>query len=629
MKSKILLVGMLIHVCSMMGQPLLKDWLLKTDGRQYAWVTGKYQWGYGYLFADGKKYEWGADGIAGPIRISVLKKTEETDLVETYTFTNTSKNPVQLSCIGIYTPFNDNYPDARICMTGRVNTHVWPGGKSAYVNAIRMNGEGNQLTLLVTEGAVTDYDIWERGQQKGKSNFRGVFALCPPDIMLKPGKNYRLSWRIFLHSKGELKQQILKRGGIYAESDKYVYKVGEVAKVNFYTEKRIKTVQKKVTNTGELNFNYQGATASVYGVSDERELIKKRVDFILNHQQMNNVNDKRYGAFMVYDNEGDSILTNCFERSDLDEGRERVGMGVLLAEYCMRNPNSKVVSALERYACFIRHQLQDENYKTTSSVTRKVKNRGYNYAWIADFYFRMYLLTGERQYARDGYNTMRALYRMFGYGFYCIDYPVTVGLKALKQSGMVEEYKLLLSDFCQTGDIFLKNGLNFPHHEVNYEQSIIAPAIQLLCELYLATGSKQYLNGAKMAMPALEAFNGSQPNYRMNGVAIRHWDGFWFGKRQMYGDVFPHYWSTISAGAFHYYALATGNLLYQRKAENIVRNNLCLFSENGKATCAFINPRMVDGVEAHYADAYANDQDWALVFYLLVNSSSSDLILKP
>jgi hypothetical protein len=30
-------------------------------------------------------------------------------------------------------------------------------------------------------------------------------------------------------------------------------------------------------------------------------------------------------------------------------------------------------------------------------------------------------------------------------------------------------------------------------------------------------------------------------------------------------------------------------------------------------------PRMVNGKPAHYADAYANDQDWALMYYMLVN----------
>ena len=45
---------------------------------------------------------------------------------------------------------------------------------------------------------------------------------------------------------------------------------------------------------------------------------------------------------------------------------------------------------------------------------------------------------------------MRALYRHFGYGFYCIDYPVVTGLEALQKAGMTAERDFLLYDFCQT-----------------------------------------------------------------------------------------------------------------------------------------------------------------------------------
>ena len=82
----------------------------------------------------------------------------------------------------------------------------------------------------------------------------------------------------------------------------------------------------------------------------------------------------------------------------------------------------------------------------------------------------------QRQYALDGIGTLRSLYRQFGYGFYCIDYPVKTGLKALEQAGMDFERQQLLQDFSTTADILVKNGLNFPKFEVNYEQSIIAPA---------------------------------------------------------------------------------------------------------------------------------------------------------
>lgn len=595
------------------------EWLLKTDGTQYAWVGDGYQWGRGCMSVDDSLYQWAPDGGKyNNLTVKVARHRDGDDLVERYTFTNTSKKPVRIANVGIYTPFNDNYPDARTCMTNRCNVHVWPGGKGAYVNAMRMNGVAPHLALMVTEGEITGYDIWERGQAKGRSNFRGVFALCPPDMTLEPGRSYNLAWRIFAHHGNDFEKQMLKRGGMVVKSDRYVYEMGETAKVDFITEGNTETIYCKITVPGEVRIDHNGTYALLLGISGEKELLGKRVQFILEKQQMNNVADPRYGAFMVYDNDGDSILTATNGRSDLDEGRERVGMGILLAEYCRRHPDCEMQAALVRYATFIREKLQKADYTTGSNVAGKGKLRGYNYAWVADFYFRMFLLTGNKQYALDGYGTLQALYRQFGYGFYCIDYPVTKGLQALDKAGLTAERDRLLADFRQTADIFVKNGLDFPKFEVNYEQSIIAPAVQFLCEVYLVTGDKKYLDGAQVMMPALEALAGSQPSYRMNEIGIRHWDGFWFGKRQTYGDVFPHYWSAITAAAYHYYAAATGDEGYQRRAETIVRGNLSLFFEDGRATCAFVNPRMVNGTPAHYADAYANDQDWALMFYLMV-----------
>ena len=625
------------------------DWLLKTDGTQYQWVTEQYQWGKCYFAAYGINNN---EEITNnkDIVVETEHSQDGDDLVETYTFINRSKQKVTLRNIGIYTPLNDNYPDAKTCMTSRCNVHIWPGGKAAYVNAMRMNGVGPHLGLMVTEGEICDYDVWERGQKKGMSNFRGVFALCPPDMTLKPGQHYRLQWRLFAHNGSDFDEQLLKRGGTVVRSDKYVYAVGETARVDFVTSKGTKTVTKKITG-GDNRVECKGTHALLLGISDERELIDKRIRFILDHQQMNDPQDPRYGAFMVYDNEGDSILTD-YSRSDLDEGRERIGMGILLAAYGLNNKeeikNDKLSGALERYAKFIREKVQRPDYTTGSSVVRPSKNRGYNYAWVADFYFRMSLLEAvksrkavdsslftlhsslQRQYALDGIGTLRSLYRQFGYGFYCIDYPVTTGLKALEQAGMDFERQQLLQDFRATADIFVKNGLDFPKFEVNYEQSIIAPAVQFLCEMCLATGEVRYLNGAKKLMPALEALHGHQPSYHMNEIAIRHWDGYWFGKRQTYGDVYPHYWSAITAAAYYYYAKATGERPqvaeqssemqdYLRRARQIVQGNLSLFFEDGRAACAFVYPRRVNGEPAHYADAYANDQDWALTYWLLVN----------
>ncbi|MDO4929656.1 MAG: six-hairpin glycosidase [Bacteroidales bacterium] len=619
------------------GDANAMDWILKTDSTQYKWVTEKYGWGLGYATVDGVKKTWekptatsgkgtrvtyDLDGV----RVEVVRKVTGKDLTERYTFENTSGKAVTLSDLGIFTPWNDNYPAAATCMTNRCNAHIWTGGSSAYVMAERMDGRGAALGMVTTEGRLTAYDVWERGNNRSASNFRGVFALCPPDTVLQAGESFSVSWKVFKYEGRQAFFSAVKRyGGAVAESDRYVLAVGDTAHITLTTAKGTTRHDVRIDRTGEISIELpygKGLTTRVdlYGISSEEALIEKRVNFILDHQQLNDPADPRYGAYMVYDNAQGKIYLNDDARQslDTDEGRERVGMGVLLADWYRKHPSDRLLGSLTRYASFVR-TLQKPDYTTFSTPDKKSYNRGYNYPWVAKFFFKMYGITHNRQYALDGYQTMRAFYRQFHYGFYALHIPVIDGLKALADAGLTAEHDTLLNDFRQAAALYIEKGLNFPAHEVNYEQSIVAPPVQFLCELYDVTREAQYLDGAEAMMAALESFDGQQPSYRLNQIAIRHWDGYWFGRRQTYGDTFPHYWTTLTANVFHLYARLTNQPAYQEKAEQIVRNNLCSFFEDGCATCAFVYPRMVNGEPAHYADVFANDQDWALVSYLFVN----------
>ncbi|MCP1253467.1 hypothetical protein NK212_16535 [Elizabethkingia sp. S0634] len=117
-------------------------------------------------------------------------------------------------------------------------------------------------------------------------------------------------------------------------------------------------------------------------------------------------------------------------------------------------------------------------------------------------------------------------------------------------------------------------------------------------------------------MPSLEAFNGKQPDVHLYDIGIRHWDGYWFGKGELLGDTMPHYWSALTAIAFYRYYQCTQEKDYKRRAKGIVENNLLNFKEDGKASSAYLYPDTINDKPGKYYDAYANDQDWALVYYL-------------
>ena len=637
-------------------------WLMRTDGSQYAWVAEEYGWGLGRFteIRDGVpafrtwKEPAGppADSLtryrSGEVEIAVRRRLEDGGMTESYTFTNMGRTDVTLAETNIYTPFNDNYPDAATCMASRVNAHIWPGGHAAYAQAVPMSGRGPSLGLMVTDGAVTHYEISARGQNRGSSNTRGVISLTLPDMHLKPGESAGVSWRLFAYDGAQdFFRKMEEHGGVWVEAEKYVLEKGDTARLTLHashTPAKLSalkngvpvpvrpsaggwTVESPMEELGEARFEfvYDGGKrtqAACLTVSSERNLLARRVDFIIARQQMTDPADPRYGAYMVYDNEADTLFLNdrrTVSPADRDEGGERLGMGVLLAKQYLLTRDERIRESLMKYVRFVRTKLQDGELRVWSTTDHQGRHRAYNYPWVAILYLHMYQITGERAYLTDAYGTLRTMFRHFGHGFYAIDIPVRLSLQCLKEAGMKKEHDQLLDDYLRIGDIYVKNGCHYPKHEVNYEQSIVAPSVMFLTQLYLATGTQKYLDEARRQLPLLEALASCQPDYHMNRIAIRHWDGYWFGKREMWGDVYPHYWSTLTAAAYHYYYLCSGDASYQHRAEQIVRGNLCLFFEDGKASCAYVYPHRVNGVRAGFYDPFANDQDWALGYYILVN----------
>jgi hypothetical protein len=56
---------------------------------------------------------------------------------------------------------------------------------------------------------------------------------------------------------------------------------------------------------------------------------------------------------------------------------------------------------------------------------------------------------------------------------------------------------------------------------------------------------------------------------------------------------------------------------YRRRGRAILLNHLSAFRPDGRASCAYLYPDMVNGNPARCRDSLANDQDWAMVFLLL------------
>lgn len=575
------------------GDKYAMNWILEEGGSQYPFLPPWVKWGM-------VRYP---NELAGRIEDSLSQRQDGGDLVETLTIKNISDAPVELNGASVCFPFNDNYPDSKECVRRRCNAHLWPFGSAAWVCCMRMGGEGPHLGWMLTKGELDGYEVALRGREFGSSNFRGVFLFVIAKTKLAAGDSLTLEWRLFSHSGwNDFFAQLERRGSFAPSRSSYVTEDAD------RPGERIERIER----------NGKWTRVETLAVSNFRDLIVRRLDFILDHQQYAAPGDVRDGAFLPYDNETGEQYKDWEQvrhRYDFDEGRERIGMGVALAEAIRDHgyANPKALPALRKYARFIRTALQDGNYKTTSEVLR-LKHRIYNYAWVARFYFDMYDITGEAQYLEDGYQTAKATFREGGYKFYLIEMPVRQSIAALRRAGRNEDAESLLSDYRKMAGNIMSYGLEVPKSEVNYEQSIIAPAANFLCEMYLVTKEEQYRRAVEELLPAVESFNGRQPSWHLNDVAIRHWDGYWFGKRECFGDTFPHYWSCITADLFGNWAEVTGNESYRFRASEMCKANLGLFTEDGRGSAAYVYPDRINGKKGRYLDPMANDQDWALAY---------------
>lgn len=607
------------------GDISFMEWLVKTDNSQYKWIDGQFEWG-NVAHLDGS--------VVNGLSVKVNRKMEGNDLVETYILQNTSRQTIDLSSIQIYTPWNDNYPDAETALRERCHAHIWTGDRAAYTYAIRMNGQGPHLGMMLEEGSIVNYAINQRGMDKGGNNTRGIIGLIPEKFILQPNRFYILKWRIFTHQGEEdFFEKMVAKGGVHVKADRYSALLGDTINIEIITKAQTVTQQYAVQQTGEqrvpLSYGKGKPThIEVLGLIGIDRLLDARANFIFEHQQIKEEEGNLvYGAYLPYDNRNNAIIqnwSNSRQRTDFNEGRERIAMGIFMSQFAryaeqhpdITNINRRYLNvSVQLYADFVL-KLQDENYKTWGDVKHSDKHRLYNYPWVAQFYASMFELTNKRQYLIDAYRTQRAQYANGGFSFYAIGTPVRQLLSLMRDNRMKSEADTLLGEFTKVANYYVNAGMNYPKSEVNYEQSIVAPCVVFLCEMYLETQKEEYLTCIRKMMPALEAFNGHQPSFHLNEIAIRHWDGYWFGQPQIWGDTYPHYWTCITAQAFALYAQITGDNSYRQRAKSILLANLTNFDTQGHGFATYHYPAFVDAQPARMKNPCSNDQDWALVYLM-------------
>jgi hypothetical protein len=558
----------------------------------------------------------------GGWHVEVVRQPAGDALAERITIRNDLDRPRDVGSLWLYTPFNVDVVGGAADLRQRCHAHVWAGGRETWIKAVRWSGDGPQVALAARDGDFLGYGL-DGITEYGGSPIRGDISLVACDVKqtgelltLGPAESIRFAWRLYPYRDDREFEAGL--GGARVHADRYVLTPGETTTVHGdglalaggSTGALAGTVftaaKPGIATVVSGDPARPAGSAVLITVPDLDDLAGARSRFIHERQQAAD------GAYLPYDNDYDAMLRKP-SRHDYNDGRERVGMGVLLAQRRRTHPSDEVIRSTDRYADFVAGKLQSPDGEVFDSSTDHEFPRLYNYPWVCRFWLEMWAATGAERYSDRFLRTVRAFYAAGGAEFYAIGMPIRRGHRLLTAAGRADDAAEMLRLHTTNADFLRSRGVDYPIHEVPFEQTIAGPAAIVLLELYLATGDPAFRRDAEAHLRLLELFGGPQPDGRLHDVPIRHWDGYWFGARPRWGDVMPHHWSAVTAWAWALRGAADRDEAWSRRARQLSRATLHTFTAAGRASAAFVYPLIVNGQHEHSFDALANDQDWALV----------------
>lgn len=563
---------------------------------------------------EGTFHLWGECVFPEGFVVTTNRVLKDGVLKEEYIFTNVTDKDITFKKgeLGVWATFNDSYEGSVICKDKKCHAHIWIGGTSSWVNAIAMKSEPPHLALLLTKGSLCAYSQ----ERVNESNDRGDILLLATPQTVKAKESYTIAWDLFEHNGDFIEKAKKYPNYLDVEADYFTFFENETPAVNINGKKTLlnKELGYHTYNVGDAYFRYQVK-------SDFDQLLTKRCHFIAENQQETK-KGKLEGAYLIYDNEDKCRYFEERFNPNHNAGRERIVMGSLMARYLQNHYDADLHESLKKYTEFVLREHYDEEKGIVYNLSGKNNGnyrRIYNNAWYATFFRELYKLEKNKRWAECMFKTFRDLYENGGKKFYPLAAELTDTIRVLNDAQMKNKKDILMGFFKENAEYLMEKGTEYPNFEVNFEDNIVVPAGVVLLQMYELTGDKKYLNAGKEHVRMHDMFVGFQPDARMHGASVHHWDDFWFGKRRMYGDTYPHYWSTAGAMFYAYMGKLTDDALYIKKARACLRTALSCFFEDGSATCAIMTPFKVNGMKGEFIDPWANDQDWAMYFALVFN----------
>ncbi|WP_146197443.1 hypothetical protein [Promicromonospora sp. AC04] len=627
------------------------------DPTSEPWHTYEREWGSGFVITDRGSARWHQPSeltldedrstatftLGDHLALTITRTIEDGALTESYAVSNASDAPISITSMGISCPFQDTYSSARESLQRSVHAHVWTGGTDSWIVAQPMSGIGPVLAVDVVDGRLSSYSIESRNANSS-SNVRGHIVVHPTDaarnerafggqqpIVLPATATYTLTWRVrFVADMAAFESDrtgsfgtlplhtavgdelVLPHGGAIATADR-------PEAVTTATDSQGRTVVTSAIHQ-VCEIDVSGARTAVLFREPLSSLVRKRVRFILTHQLARERPAPDSAAMVPYDT-STGLTWAASGWSDWNDGAERLAMPTLLQQAALLGwtPLADVKAPLHAWAEFARARLvSDDGTVRWGSASLEPCPRLYNFPWMAHFFADQYRLFGD---SADLELATRIIRRGIALG---ADEHLSIGhaeacatlIEIHRSLGQDETVSELEQHIVRSAEHFASLGPDLPAHEVNYEQSIVAPLISLLGIASGIIGDDRFLPHLTTTLEWLRAFAGPQPHIRLRHVPLRHWDGYWFGVNRLWGDTMPHHWSVLSAVAMLMLPPELRTERLWQEAEQICIANLTLFRDDGAATCAFVMPGTVDGRPGYTADPLANDQDWALTLVL-------------
>lgn len=560
--------------------------------------------------------------------------TESGNLVENFRIKNITGTVVCINrdSFGIEIPFNDEYTGADECMIHHCNTHLWCGHNIAWVNALKMGPSEINMGMYLTKGALECYEQFDC-----VGNSRGKFQVDIESLLLKSGEEYEIEWELFWHKGTDDFYDKISQfdGHIEVRAEHYTLFEGEKLKFDVSAKDDVKVTllgeypeeidgedgkhfEYEPKGIGELKFKIETGNKSTWlnitVKSEFKTLLEKRVKFIVRNQQCRDKESPLYGAFLVYDNDYDAMYFD-YANPDHNACRERMNIPLLLIKYLQKHDDKEVREAVDLFIEFTFREFYEETTGEIFNTIGKDRQqiRLYNAPGVITVFCEMYFLTRDEKYLDHMIKMADHYYSVGGKKCYANGFSVAKVMRAFEMSDNKEYCDKMMKYYHMHVDNMISIGLSYPPHECRYEQTIVTPAVTYIADMGRITDNKEYyLKEVVSHLECLERFSGMQPDCRLNEIAIRYWDDYWFGKARLKGDTLPHHLSVLTARAYLSYADLSKDKRYFKKAEDCIRNCMCLIKDDGRGSAAYVYPYRVNGQRGEIFDPWSNDQDLVL-----------------